>query len=132
VSFRRARPFGILIFLLLIGCQPKFSGELQVDGAAFTPAECRSGLALGFSGVQFADAGGRRLRLIANADGTTNAALFAPNAPRGDNLGACGTLVMHAQSSRVNSITNQMGTADLSCQAVGHKVSGKLAFENCH
>jgi hypothetical protein len=73
-----------------------------------------------------------RLRLLANADGTANAALFAPNAARGDLLGPCGALGTQAQKSRINSIVNLMGTAELSCEALGHKISGKVSFENCH
>jgi len=39
---------------------------------------------------------------------------------------------MQAQSSRINSITNVMGKARLACEALGHKVSGGIEFENCH
>lgn len=116
----------------LAACTAKISGELQVDGRAFAITECRSGEALGFSGVVFGDSNGRRLRLITNADGTTNAAIFPPGADRGDALGLCGTLSTHAQDSRINSIVNLKGTANLTCSAAGHSINGKVEFENCH
>ena len=116
----------------LAACTAKISGELQIDGGAFAIAECRSGEAFGFSGIVFGDADGRRLRLIANADGTTSAAIFPSGADSGDALGLCGTLSTRAQDSRINSIINLQGTANLSCSAAGHSINGKIAFENCH
>ena len=118
--------------LLLSACTSKIVGDLQVDGAPFQIKECRSGQALGFSGILLVENGGRQLRLLASGDGNTVAALFAPGAERGDTLGTCGTLGMHAQNSRINSIVNVEGTAALACEAVGHKISGKVTFENCH
>jgi hypothetical protein len=103
-----------------------------VDGAPFTIKQCRSGQAFGFSGIELTDASGNRLRLLANADGTCSAALFKGNSLTGDRLGQCGTLAMEAQSSRINSIVNVKGTAKLLCEAVNHKVTGTVEFENCH
>lgn len=121
-----------LAALVLMGCQSKVTGNLEVDGAPFAVQQCRSGQAFGFSGIELTDETGRRLRLIANADGTCTAALFKGDSPTGDRLGQCGTLTMEAQSSRINSITNVRGKAKLACEAVNHKVAGDVEFENCH
>lgn len=129
------RKFAVLVCLAalaLAGCTSKVTGTLEVDGSPFVVEECRSGQAFGFSGIELKDAGGRRLRLLANGDGTCTAALFKGDSQTGDRVGQCGTLEMQAQSSRINSITNLMGKAQLSCEAVGHKVSGSIEFENCH
>ena len=129
------RKFAVLICLAalaLLGCQSKVTGTLEVDGSSFDVQECRSGQAFGFSGIELTDATGRRLRLLANADGTCTAALFKGDSPTGDQLGQCGTLRMEAQSSRINSITNVKGSAKLACEALNHKVAGNIEFENCH
>jgi hypothetical protein len=124
------RAWGLLI--LLAGCTAKIGGSLTVDGASFPIKTCRSGQAFGFSGIELADEGGRRLRLILNPEGTCRGALFQPGADRGAALGECGTLSMTAQSSRINSITNVKGHAALKCSGDGHQVEGSVQFENCH
>jgi hypothetical protein len=124
--------FICLVVVALVSCQSKVTGTLEVDGSPFAVQQCRSGQAFGFSGIELTDAAGNRLRLLANADGTCTAALFKGNSPTGDRLGQCGTLAMEAQSSRINSIVNVKGTAKLACEAVNHKVSGTVEFENCH
>ena len=129
------RKFAVFICLAVLGsvsCKSKITGTLEVDGAPFAIQQCRSGQAFGFSGIELTDATGRRLRLLANADGTCSAALFKGDSPTGDRLGRCGTLMMEAQSSRINSITNIRGTAKLACEAVSHKIAGDIQFENCH
>ena len=129
------RKFAVLTCLgalALAGCTSKVTGTLEVDGSAFEVKECRSGQAFGFSGIELRDAADRRLRLLVNGDGTCTAALFKGDSPTGDRLGQCGSLDIQAQSSRINSITNVMGKAQLACEAVGHKVSGNIEFENCH
>jgi hypothetical protein len=129
------RKFAVLICLVALapaGCTSKVTGTMEVDGSPFEVKECRSGQAFGFNGIELTDATGRRLRLLAIADGTCSAALFKGDSAVGDRLGECGTLTMQAQSSRINSITNVMGKAQLACEAVGHKVSGSIEFENCH
>ena len=132
----RKRPLLLMLMLfavlVLVECTAKITGTLQVDGQAFDVKQCRSGQAFGFSGVEFTDAGGRRVRLIANPDGTCAAALFSGNSATGDRLGQCGVLTMAAQSSRINSIVNLQGTAKLACEASGHKITGNDEFENCH
>jgi hypothetical protein len=122
----------LLALLALVGCHAKVTGTLQVDGTTFAVAQCRSGQAFGFSGIELTDATGRRLRLLANPDGTCTAALFSGNDATGDQVGQCGALTMAAQSSRINSITNLKGGANLTCNAGGHKVAGIVEFENCH
>ncbi len=129
------RKFALFVCLgqvALVGCHAKVAGNLQVDGTNFAVAQCRSGQALGFSGIELTDTNGRRLRLLANADGTCTAAIFKGDSTTGDRLGPCGVLTMEAQSSRINSIVNVKGTAKLACEAVGHKVDGNIEFENCH
>ena len=129
------KKFAVLVCiaaLALVSCTSKVTGTLEVDGSAFAVEECRSGQAFGFNGIELKDATGRRLRLLANGDGTCTAALFKGDSATGDRVGQCGTLQMQAQSSRINSITNLMGKAQLACEAVGHKVSGNIEFENCH
>lgn len=121
-----------LVLLALAGCHAKVTGTLQVDGTNFAVQQCRSGQAFGFSGIELTDAAGRRLRLLANPDGTCTAALFSGNSATGDRLGSCGELTMEAQSSRINSINNLKGAANLTCEAGGHKVAGNVEFENCH
>jgi len=129
------RKFAALICLAalaLVGCTSKVTGTLEVDGSPFAVEECRSGQAFGFSGIELKDKTGRRLRLLANGDGTCTAALFKGDSPTGDRVGQCGTLEMQAQSSRINSITNVMGKAQLACEAADHKIAGSIEFENCH
>ena len=129
------RKFSVLIclgMLALVGCHSKVTGTLQVDGNNFAVAQCRSGQAFGFSGIELTDSNGRRLRLFADPDGTCTAALFNGDSATGDRLGQCGVLTMTAQSSRINSINNVEGTAKLSCEAGTHKVACNVEFENCH
>lgn len=121
-----------LLALALTGCQSKVTGTLDVDGKPFVPRLCRSGQAFGFSGIELTDEANRRLRLLANPDGTCVAGLFKDDSGTGERLGQCGTLRVEAQSSKINSITNVRGTAQLSCKTANHQVSGQLEFENCH
>lgn len=122
----------IPILVLLGACSAVVKSDLRVDDAAFPVAECRSGQIWGFSGIQFAAADGRRLRLTANADGTADAALFEPHAVVGAPLGACAVLTMRMQNSRINGIANLEGSAAFQCAASGHRLEGTLQFENCH
>ncbi|HKV40219.1 MAG TPA: hypothetical protein VJX67_13480 [Blastocatellia bacterium] len=124
--------FVCLVLIVAVGCQSKVTGTLQVDGAAFAVKQCRSGQAFGFSGIELRDTTGRRLRLLANADGTCTAAIFSGDSAIGDRLGPCGQLTMEAQSSRINQITNVKGHAKLNCEGAGHQVVGDIEFENCH
>jgi hypothetical protein len=118
------------LLVLLAACSAKLSGSIDVDGKKFDISSCQSGQPLGFTGIQLTDESGRRLRLVANADGTANAIVFVGEA-QGDDLGKCGTLEVHNQNSKINDVTNVEGTAKISCSG-SHKLEGTLTFENCH
>lgn len=118
--------------LSFAACKAKLTGHVTIDGASFNATSCRSGAALGFSGVELSDASQRRVRLLLQADGTCTAAVFSPGAVKGDSLGTCGALEIHMQNSRINNVQNVRGEADLSCKAGGHELIGKLDFANCH
>ncbi len=119
--------------LLAAACTNKLGGDVQLDGVAWMPTHCRSGVAYGFSGVQFEDAGGRRLRVVADpVTNTVRVSLFAAGSTTGEDIGSCASLNQRPQSSNVNGIQNQQGSVTFSCDGVGHKLSGKLTFENCH
>jgi hypothetical protein len=125
----------ICLFILtaaFAGCKSKVIGNLEVDGTPFEVRECRSGQAFGYPGLQLIDAGGRRMRIFANPDGTASAALFQSGADVGDRLGSCGRIKIETQNSQINSIHNVMGQVELYCTTREHRVSGSLEFENCH
>ena len=124
--------FVCLVLIVAVGCHAKITGSLEVDGTPFVVKQCRSGQAFGFSGIELTDSIGRRLRLLAGADGTCTAAIFKGDSATGDRLGPCGQLTMAAQSSRINQIVNVKGNAKLDCEGAGHKVAGDIEFENCH
>ena len=124
--------FMSFVLFALVGCTAKINSGLKINGQSYAPTVCRSGQAFGFSGVEFTDADGVRLRLLANANGTCSAALFKGDSPTGDALGQCGTLSIKTQSSRINSIYNIEGTGNLMCQTGGRKIEGSIQFENCH
>jgi len=122
----------VAVVVAVAACHAKVTSDLKLDGKPFVVTGCRSGGAFGFSGIQLTDDAGTRIRLVAQVDGSTGVAVFAPNADRGDSLGACGTLEMHAQNSRINNVRNMEGNAKLSCSAVGRTLEGSVTFENCH
>jgi hypothetical protein len=70
----------------LAGCTAKINSALQLNGQPFVPTTCRSGQAFGFSGVEFTDQDGVRLRLLANADGTARRRSSKPAALRATRL----------------------------------------------
>lgn len=132
---RRLRLFLLGSLFTIAACTAQVTGALQVDHAFFAlvPEKCRSGAAFNFSGIQLEDAQGRRLRLHALPSGDCVATLFAPESGHGVTIpGSCGPLLMHAQSSRINSILNVQGSATLSCEGAGHRISGSISFKNCH
>jgi len=124
--------FVCVVLIVAIGCQSKITGALQVDGATFAVQQCRSGQVFGFSGIELRDLNGRRLRLLASADGTCTAAIVRGDSATEDRLGPCGQMTLQTQSSRINQIVNVKGHAKLNCEAAGHKVAGDIEFENCH
>lgn len=121
-----------LLTLVMGGCSAEVKGDLTLDSTAFTVSNCRSGQALGFAGIELHHADGRRLRLLARADGTVEVALMPPGKDQGEMLGSCGTLVTRAQRSRINGITNLQGKATLHCKSDSHELTGTIEFENCH
>ena len=124
----------IVLFALtaLAGCFAHVTGNVAVDGVPFVALDCRSGAAYGGWGVEISDTAGRRLRLGANLDGALGVAVFQPGATKGDYLGSCGAVDVQAQHSRVDGIVNLEGAATFACQAGGHRISGRMSFENCH
>jgi hypothetical protein len=123
---------GLAVFLALNIVKNKFEGSLQVDGSEFIAQKCSSGSALGFSGIQLADAGGRRIRVISDPiSGDAKVALFNPS-QTAEELGPCAKLEMYAQNSTVNGTKNQRGTVTFSCTNGQHKIAGTVQFKNCH
>jgi hypothetical protein len=118
--------------LVLIACTNKLSGELDVAGSKFVPESCRSGQALGFSGVELTAKDGRRIRVAQTASGDGFAIFFGPEDVSGTELGRCGPFQLETQSSTINNIRNVKGTAKLDCGTADIKVSGSVTFENCH
>ncbi len=134
-SIRRAHValgLGLLGAVVLLGCTNKLSGELDVAGSKFIPESCRSGQALGFSGVELTAKDGRRIRVAQTASGDGFAIFFGPDDVSGVELGRCGPFQMETQSSTINNICNVKGTAKLDCGTPEIKVSGSITFENCH
>ncbi len=125
----------VLLFAVVAGgtgCKNKIEASLRVDDGTFYPDSCRSGQALGFSGVELTGNLGNRLRLVSTPDGASQVFYFAKGAATGDAVGACGPLVVTRQNSTINSITNVEGHATLKCEGAGHKVEGTVSFSNCH
>jgi hypothetical protein len=123
---------GLAIGLAAGACKSEVSSEIFVDGAKFDASECRSGQAFGFSGIQLEHADGRRLRMIARADGSMELAVFPAGSDKGELFGECGTIVMEAQNSKINGIKNLEGTAQLACVKDGREIRGTVRFKNCH
>ena len=141
MSRRRCRPTSpgcydermrksLVLVICLSACSAKLSGSIEIDGNKLDISSCKSGQPMGFAGIELSDAAGKRLRLVANPDGTAQAILFAGEA-QGADLGKCGTIEVHPQNSKINDVTNVEGVAKISC-AGEHKLEGTLQFENCH
>lgn len=124
---------GSITFFVLRLVGTKITGNLIVDGSAFSISKCQSGQAFSFTGIQLKDNEGRRLRLFKNpADGTVTVSFFPANQDSGQKLGDCASLHVESGYSRVNYILNQSGAATLNCNTGGHKVTGSVEFKNCH
>ncbi len=123
---------GLVTFLMFNIVKNKFEGTLQVDDSEFIAQKCSSGNALGFSGIELADAGGRRIRAISDPiSAEAKVALFNP-AQTAVELGPCAKLEMYPQNSTVNGTKNQQGTVTFSCTNGQHKIAGTMQFKNCH
>jgi hypothetical protein len=117
--------------VLAAGCRARLTSTVTINGAAFVPTSCRSGEALGFSGVELTNASGQRLRIASTASGQGLVYLFPPNASV-MMLGLCGPFSIERQSSRINNVYNVRGNATLSCVGLAGAVTGSVTFENCH
>jgi hypothetical protein len=113
-------------------CAAHFSGALQVDGQPFELADCHSGQALGFSGVELLDARDRRLRVAQNLDGSPSVVYFPSGQQVGEPLGSCAKIKTGFGTGVVNGVRNVDGTATLSCETPQRRVTGDVHFENCH
>ena len=122
----------VVASLALVACTNKLTGELDVKGEKFVPESCRSGQALGFSGVELSAKDGRRVRIAQTAAGDGMAIFFAANETKGIELGKCGAFSIEKQSSRINDIYNVKGSATMECDAEGVSIKGSITFENCH
>ena len=121
----------LLALLTLVGCNARITASLALGGKPFLPTTCRSGEPNGFAGVDLMDDIGARLRLVYLPDGQAKAFVFFAGADLGTEIGACGRLTLERQSSRINSVRNVRGRAELQC-AGKVTVSGSVQFENCH
>ena len=119
-----------VVLACTIGCQAELSGDLKIDGKAFTPSSCRSGQVNGFAGVDLTDEGGRTLRIVQTP--TTQPQAILLESQQVVDLGQCGSMALERQNSVVNDITNVMGSATLKCDAAGRTVEGTITFKNCH
>lgn len=119
----------------LLACRAKLSGNINVDGSNFKPSACRSGQANmpKFSGVDFTDGSGRRVRFVALESGSVRTFLFEPGARKGTLIGQdCGTLSVTEQNSEVNDVKNVQGNVSANCTGSGHHVTATMTFKNCH
>ena len=126
---------GVLVLSLTLGfaaCKAELKSDLSIDGNSFEPKKCRSGQAFGFSGVEFKDNAGTRVRLLQTPTGGAVAVVFDPGAKTGTELGACGPLKLVTQNSTINNIKNVMGEATLDCTANARTLKGTIQFKNCH
>jgi hypothetical protein len=131
-----SRPVFVSLSVALLAastaCTAHFSGALQVDGQPFELAACRSGQALGVSGVELLDARDRRQRVAQNLDGSPAVVYFPSGQEVGEPLGPCAKIQAGAGTGVVNGVRNVDGTATLSCETPQRRVTGSVRFENCH
>jgi hypothetical protein len=86
-----------------------------------------------FSGVDFTDGSGRRLRFVALENGSLRTFLFEPGAKTGSLIGqGCGTINVAEQNSTVNDVKNVQGTLSADCTGSGHHITATMNFKNCH
>lgn len=121
-----------LLLLGAVGCTPKFNGSVQLDGRPLTITGCRSGQVYKFVGVDLHAENGVILRLNYDLSGQARAYVFPSGEPSGVEVGLCGPMNIQQQTSRINHVYNQKGSAKLSCTGAGHAIVGEIQFENCH
>lgn len=135
VDMRSSIVLGVLLVGALLACKSKSSGTITVNGAPFEVDTCRSGQANipQFSGVDFLDGGGRRVRFLQQPDGKVQVFFFPAGATYTDMLGeGCGNMTMELQNSEVNGVKNIKGTVSANCTGGGNTVVASMTFENCH
>jgi hypothetical protein len=120
------------VTLALTGCAAHVQSTVHVNGVPFSPSTCRSGQPNGFSGVELADGGGRRLRLAQNLNGTMVGVYFPSGSQIGDELGVCVNMNVQTGVGVINGVRNVEGIATLDCRTETHQVTGSVRFENCH
>jgi hypothetical protein len=126
---------GLLVIAALLACKSKHSGSITVDGRPFSVQECRSGQANmpQFSGVDFLDGSGQRVRFLLQPTGSVQVYYFPAGVSSTQMLGeGCGTMTLQQQNSEVNGVKNVRGTVSANCTGGGHTVSATMTFENCH
>jgi hypothetical protein len=131
----RSRLVPLAVVVLAAGataCTAHFTGKLEIDGQPFEVLTCNSGQALGFSGVELADARDRRVRVAQDIDGTPAVVYFSSGQQRGEPLGSCATIQLQRGTGVVDGVRNVDGTASLSCKTPERRVTGNVRFENCH
>lgn len=132
----------VLMGLGSSGCFAHVTGNVQIDGAPFVSTDCHNGVRHGFTGVELVDAAGRRLQasiirtrsfgsFFPSRHGVPTVTVFEPGASSGQLIGACGSMTVTEQTSKVF-YRNVEGSADLSCNVEEHSLAGHLEFENCH
>lgn len=122
-----------LFFLcFVVGCTPKFDGEVRLDGHVLPIVGCRAGQATGFVGVDLVAQDGTKLRLMYQGSAESFAFLFLPGQAVGKQIALCGPMSIERQSSRINQVHNHRGHAKLNCSGAGHTIEGEIKFENCH
>jgi len=126
---------GALVVSALLACKSKTNGTITVNGAPFDVDTCRSGQANmpQFSGVDFLDGGGRRVRFLQQPTGQVQVYFFPAGASYTDMLGeGCGQMTMELQNSEVNGVKNIKGSVTANCTGGGNTVAASMSFENCH
>lgn len=134
---RNSLALASVIFVALLACKStkQTTGTVTIDGKPFAVDQCRSGQANepSFSGVDFLDASGKRVRFYTEGTGTIRTFIFSPGATQGEMIGeGCGTISVVPQNSEVNGVKNVSGSVTANCTGSGHTIVATATFENCH
>ena len=135
MQMRHTFVIGALVLAALLACKSKSTGTITVNGAPFEVDTCRSGQANmpQFSGVDFLDKGGRRVRFLQLPSGKVQVFYFPAGVSYTDMLGeGCGTMTMQLQNSEVNGVKNVQGSVAANCTGGGNTVVASMTFESCH
>lgn len=132
---RNSLALASVIFVALLACKSKQTGTVTIDGKAFEIDQCRSGQANEpkFTGVDFLDKTGKRVRFFTDGSGSVRTFIFPPGASQGELIGeGCGTITVNTQNSEVNGVKNVSGSLTANCTGSGHTIVATATFENCH